>query len=223
MMNLFRVPNITTVLPFILASALFLLSVVPQIVWANTFGDQKKILVLGDSLSAGYGVEQGKEWVQLLANRLNQSAHSINVVNASISGDTTAGGLARLPALLEAESPTWVLIVLGGNDGLRGMSVKALNYNLQAMIDRVKQSGAEALLIGIRIPPNYGKKYTQLFERVFVDVAQQNQVPLLPFLIVGVAGQDQYMQADRIHPNVDAQPIIERDVWTFLKPILIGK
>ena len=200
--------------------AFFWVLLTPFAGWASQAPSQQKILVVGDSLSAGYGVAQGEEWVQLLANRLAESGASIGVVNASISGDTSAGGVSRLPSLLQSHNPTWVVIELGANDGLRGLSLKSMEQNLQTMIDMVRNSGAEAILIGILIPPNYGKKYTDRFALVYQNLAQKNTVPLLPFLLEGVAGNDAYMQADRLHPNADAQPLIEAHVWRFLGPIL---
>jgi len=179
------------------------------------------LLVLGDSLSAGYGIAQGQEWVTLLSQRLAREAQHVKVVNASISGETTSGGLARIKPLLEREAPAWVLIELGGNDGLRGMSLTAMEANLQAMVDAVEQSGAQAVLLGIKIPPNYGNKYRSRFEQVFVDVAERNDVALLPFLLDGVGGIDNLMQADRIHPNQQAQPLIADNVWAFLKPVIV--
>lgn len=181
---------------------------------------KQTLLIVGDSLGAGYGVPQEQAWATLLNGRFQQQALPYRVVNASISGDTTAGGLSRLNALLKRQQPTWVMIELGGNDGLRGMSLKSMQHNLETMVDQVVASGASPILVGIKIPPNYGKKYTQRFEQVFVTVAQQKQVPFLPFLLEGVAGWDQYMQDDRIHPNEKAQPIIEELVWGFLEPIL---
>ena len=178
------------------------------------------LLVVGDSLSAGYGIPQGKEWVHLLQQTLEQPQHSVRVVNASISGDTTSGGLARLKPLLERENPDWVLIELGGNDGLRGMSLRAMEGNLQAMVDMVKEQGATPLLAGIKIPPNYGNKYRSRFEQIFVSVSERNDVPLLPFLLDGVGGVDDLMQADRIHPNTQAQPIIANTVFKFIEPVL---
>lgn len=184
---------------------------------------QSVVLVVGDSLSAGYGIPQGQEWVTLLQHTLARQQLPVRVVNASISGDTTSGGLARLQPLLQQENPDWVLIELGGNDGLRGMSLPAMESNLQAMVDAVKAQGAQPLLLGIKIPPNYGNKYRNRFEQVFVDVAERNSIPLLPFLLDGVAGRDSLMQADRIHPNAEAQPAIADNVWTFIKPAVLKR
>lgn len=181
------------------------------------------LLVVGDSLSAGYGIPQGKEWVHLLQRSLAQKQVPISVVNASISGDTTSGGLSRITPLLEREKPDWVLIELGGNDGLRGMSLQAMETNLQAMVEAVKQHGAEPLLAGIKIPPNYGNKYRNRFEQVFVTISERNGIPLLPFLLDGVGGVDALMQPDRIHPNSQAQPLIADNVWNFMQNVLSDK
>ncbi|MGC1510262.1 arylesterase [Ketobacter nezhaii] len=181
---------------------------------------QGKLLLVGDSLGAGYGVEPGKEWAAILQQKFQQADMDITVANASISGDTTAGGASRIQTLLEREQPQWVLIELGGNDGLRGMSLKAMADNLQMMVTAVKSAAAEPLLLGIKVPPNYGRKYAERFEQVFSRVAQENKIPLLPFLLEGVGGEDRFMQADRIHPNEFAQPIIAELVWQFLRPQL---
>ncbi|MEE2731525.1 MAG: arylesterase [Pseudomonadota bacterium] len=186
----------------------------------DSSASERVLLVVGDSLSAGYGIPQGEEWVRLLQQTLEQQKLAVRVVNASISGDTTSGGLARLKPLLEQESPDWVLIELGGNDGLRGMSLSAMESNLQAMLDLVKQQGAEPMLAGIKIPPNYGNKYRSRFEQIYVDLSERNGVPLLPFLLEGVGGVEDLMQADRIHPNTQAQPLIAANVWQFLEPVL---
>jgi acyl-CoA thioesterase-1 len=197
--------------------AVFLLLPVAQ---AAERQQKHTLLIVGDSLSAGYGIPRGQEWVALLQQSMLEKSLQIQVVNASISGDTTAGGLSRIKPLLQRESPKWVLIELGGNDGLRGMSLSAMKSNLQSMVDAVKQHGAQPMLLGIKIPPNYGSKYRTRFEQVFVDVAASNDVALLPFLLDEVGGVEHLMQADRIHPNTIAQPIIAQNVWRFLKPIL---
>lgn len=183
---------------------------------------ERKILLLGDSLGASYGVPAEQGWAKGLHQRLqNESAH-LSVVNASISGDTTAGGLARLDALLQREKPEWVLIELGGNDGLRGLDLNAMKANLVAMVDLARLHQAQPALIGIKIPPNYGRKYRDRFEQVFVDISKEKNVPLLPFLLDGVGGIEQLMQEDRIHPNAKAQPVISENVWRFLQPLLNG-
>jgi len=179
-----------------------------------------KILLLGDSLGASYGVPPDKGWAVLLNQKFKQEKRNLQLVNASISGDTTAGGLARLEPLLKQVKPRWVMIELGGNDGLRGLNLQAMQKNLIAMISLVRKYHAQPLLIGIMIPPNYGTRYRDLFDQVYVNVSQSQQVPLLPFLLQGVGGVDQLMQADRIHPNTRAQPLIVQTVWKFLAPVL---
>lgn len=182
----------------------------------------QKVLLLGDSLGASYGVAADQGWAYLLNARLQKEKRAVQIVNASISGDTTAGGLARLKQALQQEQPQWVLIELGGNDGLRGLDLNAMKKNLAAMIDLTHQFNAQAALVGILLPPNYGRKYRQRFEQVFVDVSTQKKVPLLPFLLEGVGGIDKLMQEDRIHPNATAQPAIAENVGRFLQPLLDG-
>ncbi len=178
------------------------------------------LLLLGDSLGAGYGVQREHSWAYLLNERFRQQKNNIQIVNASISGDTTAGGLSRLEALLQQEKPRWVMIELGGNDGLRGMDIQAMQRNLEAMVQMVRQHQAQPLLVGIKIPPNYGRKYRERFEQAFVTVSEQQGVPLLPFLLEDVGGVGKYMQEDRIHPNAEAQPVIADNVWKFLAPVI---
>jgi acyl-CoA thioesterase-1 len=181
---------------------------------------EQKILLVGDSLGASYGVPSDKGWVALLNARLAQEGRPVKIINASISGDTTAGGRARLQSLLQQEQPQWVLIELGGNDGLRGLNLKAMRDNLEAMVAMVREQGAQPALVGIKIPPNYGRKYRDRFEQVFVDISEQQNVPLLPFLLENVGGVGNYMQDDRIHPNTEAQPLIADNVWTFLQALM---
>lgn len=181
---------------------------------------EKKILLLGDSLGASYGVPAEQGWVKRLNEHLQKTPGAPHIINASISGDTTAGGLARLESLLQTEKPAWVLIELGGNDGLRGLDINAMKNNLASMVALARKHNAQPALIGIKIPPNYGSKYRDRFERAFVDVSQQHDVPLLPFLLEGVGGVERYMQDDRIHPNAEAQPLISENVWRFLQPLL---
>lgn len=184
---------------------------------------EQKILLVGDSLGASYGVTAGKGWVHLLNQRLEKENRPVRIINASISGDTTAGGLARLQPLLQQEKPDWVLIELGGNDGLRGLNLNAMQANLLAMVNLVREQGAKPALAGIKIPPNYGRKYRDRFEQIYVDISQQHAVPLLPFLLEEVGGHEHFMQDDRIHPNAQAQPLIADNVWQFLQPLLDGK
>ncbi len=181
----------------------------------------ESILVLGDSISAGYGLEKIEQgWVALLAEKLRP--RGIIVANASISGETTAGGLARIDALLEQYRPTAVILELGGNDGLRGLSPARMETNLDGMIGRSRAAGAKVLLLGMRIPPNYGKRYAEMFQKVYTDLAGRRDVPLVPFLLEGVGGQDSLMQADGIHPKREAQEILLKQVWARLEPMLAG-
>lgn len=178
------------------------------------------LLVVGDSISAGLGLDTSQGWVSLLEQRLKQQGFDYRVVNASISGDTTAGGLARLPALLSEQKPTLVVIELGGNDGLRGMAPAQLQQNLASMVERSRAAGAKVLLLGMRLPPNYGQRYTDAFAKVFETVAQQQSVAMVPFFLEGVGGVPAMMQADGIHPATAAQPKLLDNVWPTLKPLL---
>ncbi len=176
------------------------------------------LLVTGDSLSAEYGIARGTGWVALLSNRLKQEGSSWEIMNASISGETTSGGLTRLPKLLAQKKPRLVIIELGANDALRGLSLVETEKNLRTMVELSKKSGAEVLLVGMRIPPNYGQEYTQQFAGLFVRIAKSQQVALLPFFLEGVAQRNELFQADRIHPNEAAQAIMFQNVWTALAP-----
>ncbi|MDZ4350613.1 MAG: arylesterase [Xanthomonadaceae bacterium] len=179
------------------------------------------ILVLGDSLSAAHNLPSEAGWVALLDDRLGEHLQPApEVINASISGETSAGGLARLPDLLQAHKPALVAIELGGNDGLRGLPPAHLRDNLHAMIALSREAGAKVLLIGIDIPPNYGRAYRERFAAVYRDLAEQWQVPLLPFLLEGVALTPGLMQPDGIHPTAEAQPRLLDNVWTVLEPML---
>ena len=178
------------------------------------------VLIVGDSISAGFGLDTRKGWVALLEQRLKQEGFDDKVVNASISGDTSAGGLARLPAALAAHKPDVVVIELGGNDGLRGQPPTQLKQNLASMIQQSQDSGAKVLLLGMQIPPNYGKRYVDAFAKVFGDVAEEKKVPLVPFFLEGVGGHPELMQADGLHPAVAAQDKLLENVWPTLKPLL---
>lgn len=182
--------------------------------------DGTRILVLGDSLSAAYGIPASSGWVRLLEDRLQARQPGAEVVNASISGDTSRGGLARLPAALERHQPQVVIIELGGNDGLRGLSLQRLRANLERMIEMTRESGARPLLIGIKLPANYGKTYGERFHAVFREVAEAREVPWVPFLLDGIALDRSLMQADGIHPTAAAQPIMLDNVWPVLAPLL---
>ncbi|WP_323147104.1 arylesterase [Pseudomonas marginalis] len=178
------------------------------------------VLIVGDSISAGFGLDTSKGWVALLQQRLKKEGFDDKVVNASISGDTSAGGLARLPAALAAHKPDVVVIELGGNDGLRGQPPAQLQQNLASMIEQSQASGAKVLLLGMQIPPNYGKRYVDAFAKVFNDVAMAKKVPLVPFFLEGIGGNPALMQADGLHPAVGAQGKLLENVWPTLKPLL---
>lgn len=178
------------------------------------------VLVVGDSISAALGLETSQGWVSLLQKRLDDEGFEHRVVNASISGDTSAGGASRLPALLGEHKPALVIIELGGNDGLRGQPPAQLQQNLAGMVERSQQAGAKVLLLGMRLPPNYGKRYTDAFARVYQDLAASRQVPLVPFFLEGVGGVEGMMQADGIHPAAGAQGKLLDNVWPSLKPML---
>ena len=182
--------------------------------WAGT------LLVVGDSISAAFGLDSRQGWVAMLQERLREEGFEHSVVNASISGDTSAGGAARLSALLAEHKPELVIIELGGNDGLRGQPPAQLQQNLASMIDASQSAGADVLLLGMRLPPNYGARYTTAFAQVFADLAEQKQVPLVPFFLEGVGGVPGMMQADGIHPTQAAQAVLLDNVWPTLKPML---
>lgn len=181
---------------------------------------QTTLLVVGDSLSAGYGVTTEVRWVNLLSQRLNSHCGPFQVINASVSGDTSQGGLSRLPALLSKHQPTLVIIELGGNDGLRGINSRAMHDNLLDMVKLSKQAGAAVLLLGVRLPANYGPEFTNAFHQVYYDVSEAESVPLVPFFLQGVALDMSLMQNDGIHPNDKAQPILKDNVWAGLRPLL---
>ncbi len=178
------------------------------------------ILVVGDSLSAGYGIPLERGWVAGLQRRLDAEGYEYRVVNASVSGETTSGGLERLPRALELHRPSVVIIVLGGNDGLRGLPPAELEANLEAMIRASQSAGARVLLAGMRIPTNYGPQYTERFYAVYGALAARYRTALVPFFLEGVALDDSLFQADGIHPNVAAQPVLLDNVWPALEPLL---
>lgn len=181
------------------------------------------ILVVGDSLSAEYGLERGKGWVALLDQRLVSDKLQATVINASISGDTTSGGRSRLPALLKQHQPTLVILELGGNDALRGLPLGMTRDNLQAMARAAKTAGAKVLVLGMQVPPNYGRQYGDDFAALFASVAKAEDAALVPFLLKGVAdapNAEAMFQPDRIHPREQAHPIMLANVWVGLKPLL---
>lgn len=178
------------------------------------------ILVVGDSISAAYGIQPELGWVSLLSGKIAQQKNGYQVINASVSGDMTSNGLNRLPELLRKHQPTIVIIELGGNDGLRGVSLKLIQSNLQQLVKQSKASGARVLLAGMRIPPNYGARYAEAFHQIYHDVARQNDIELVPFILDGVGGNGALMQSDGIHPTAQAQSIILSHVWNSLQPML---
>lgn len=178
------------------------------------------ILVLGDSLSAGFGIAIEQSWPALLNNRLQENRLPHKVANASISGETTAGGKSRLPALLEQHRPALVILALGANDGLRGLPLASARSNLIQMVRQAKTAGARVLLIGMRLPPNYGPEYTRLFAAMFDDIAKQEKTGLLPFLLEPVALDTNAFLPDRLHPTAAAQPKLLDHVWQALKPLI---
>jgi len=176
------------------------------------------ILVLGDSLSAEYGLARGTGWVHLLEQQLEKDKSSWTVFNASISGETSSGGMSRLPSLLTQKQPGIVMIELGANDALRGLPIAQTETNLRRMIQMSKKSGARVLLFGIQIPTNYGQSYTTQFKKLYQQLANEEQIELLPFFLEGVATKPELFQADRLHPNVKAQSILFKNVWGSMTP-----
>ncbi len=181
---------------------------------------EQKILVVGDSISAGYGLDPASGWVSLLDKQLQNSRPGWQVVNASISGDTTSGGLERLPTLLKAHKPAVVILELGGNDGLRGQPIDSIRGNLGQMISLSQRHDARVLLLGMQIPPNYGRRYTVLFHDTFRETAKTFDIPVVDFLLAGVATKPELMQDDRIHPTAEAQPLILDNVLPKLMLLL---
>ncbi|MDZ7787988.1 MAG: arylesterase [Halofilum sp. (in: g-proteobacteria)] len=182
--------------------------------------DRPTILVLGDSISAGYGVPVEDGWVGALSARLEAENYPHRVVNASITGDTTSGGRARLPDAVERHEPDIVIIELGGNDGLRGQPLEAMRQNLQAMIEHARGAGARVLLLGIRLPPNYGRAYIDRFIGVYEELAETTGVALVPRVLDGVGERREFMQDDGIHPNADGHAVILDNVWPTLQPLV---
>jgi acyl-CoA thioesterase I len=179
-----------------------------------------KLLVFGDSLSAGYGLKSGEEWPALLQQRLAAQGSSITVVNASISGETTTGGLARLPSALASAKPRWVILELGANDGLRGYPLKTMHDNLVAMIEKATHAGAKVMLVGMYAPPNYGKPYTEGFARQFSNIAADQKLVFVPFLLEPVVLQDDLMQQDGLHPVAAGQPLLLDWLWPKIETLL---
>lgn len=185
---------------------------------ANAAG--KTILVFGDSLSAGYGLAISRGWVALLEEKLKRERIDYSVANASVSGETSAGGRARIDAALERHRPSVVIVELGGNDALRGLPIAQMKSNLASIVERSKKGGARVLLVGMRMPPNFGADYMAAFEQAFAGVAKSEKVALVPFMLEGFGDDLDYFQPDRIHPNERAQPLILDTIWPKLAPLL---
>lgn len=198
----------------------FLISIVGLIPFPVIAADSPVLLVLGDSLSAGYGMNREQSWVHLLDLRLKKNGHSYQILNSSISGDTTQGGLARISRLLKNYQPEIVIIELGGNDGLRGINPAVTRENIKRMIEQSQLLGAQVLLAGIKLPPNYGTVYLEQFESIYSDLAGEFNTLLVPFFMEGVVFQAGYLQDDGIHPNVQGQPILLENVWKVLAPTI---
>jgi acyl-CoA thioesterase-1 len=178
------------------------------------------ILVFGDSISAAYGIRVEEGWVSLLQKKLASQGYGYRVVNASVSGETTGGGLARLPRALERHRPAILILELGGNDALRGLPLDNVRSNLDGIIRKSQAAGARVVLAGMRMPPNYGPRYSQEFQAVYADLSRQHEVPLIPFVLEEVALDASLMQADGLHPNAKAQPLLLEEVWPRLEPLL---
>ncbi|MFM7396427.1 MAG: arylesterase [Gammaproteobacteria bacterium] len=203
---------------FVLA---LLVAIAPAWSYGNPARDTSPtILVLGDSVSAGYGLASNEGWVALLQDRLKSQGYGYRVVNASVSGETTTGGLARLPRALSVHRPQIVIVELGGNDGLRALPLETSRRNLERIIETAQISGARVLLLGMKIPPNYGPKYSQGFEGVFRDLARRHRLPFEPFFLERIALVPGMIQADGLHPTAKAQPAMLDTVWPVLKPML---
>ncbi len=201
----------------VLKAALFSLSFLYFVAWpAQVFAENSKILVLGDSLSAAYGIAKPQGWASLLQTKLQAEHYRYDVMNASISGETSSGGVSRIDALLKQNKPKVVILALGANDGLRGLPIKEMTANLDNIITKSKQSGAKLLLVGMKIPPNYGPKYTKDFEQSYQLLSKRHHVPLVPFMLDNVAVKTDLIQDDGLHPNALGQPIILDNIWPAL-------
>ena len=186
----------------------------------NAVASARTILVFGDSLSAAYGIRPEQGWVALLEQRLQAQGYGYQIVNASVSGETSSGGLERLPRALQLHRPALVILELGANDALRGLPLSGTRENLATMVQLSQSAGARVLLVGLRIPPNYGPRYTQQFANIFPGLANQYHLPLVPFLLEHVALDPERMQADGLHPNAQGEPPILDTLWPYLKPLL---
>lgn len=186
-------------------------------------GDQQTILVFGDSISAGYGMQADESWVSLLSGKLESGAYDYKVINASVSGETTGGGVVRLNKALETHKPALLVLELGGNDGLRGYPIDKIKENLESMIKQSQAAETQVLLLGMVLPPNYGRRYTLAFENLYTELAEKFDVELLPFLLDGIATTESLMQRDGIHPKAEAQHLLLNEVWPYIERFTQGK
>ncbi len=199
---------------------IFSISVILSTLVASPAIAKQKILVFGDSLSAAYGLDEKSGWVHLLQNKLAETHRDYKVINASISGETTSGGASKIKQTLDRHQPDIIIIELGGNDGLQGLNLESMRQNLTKMIEEAQQRQVKTVLIGMKIPPNYGIKYTKDFSETFKALSKQYQTPYVPFLLEGIGGNPTLMQQDGIHANATAQPKILENVWPSLEPLL---
>jgi len=203
------------------AQLLIGLSCLSFVAWSSeAMAENPKILIYGDSLSAAYGIPQQQGWATLLQKKLNSQHYHYDVINASISGETTSSGLSRLTSTLAETKATIIILELGANDGLRGLPLKEMSANLSAMIKQSKKAGAKVLLLGIKIPPNYGPKYTESFSQIYTKLSKKHRVPLVPFMLENVAAKPQLIQEDGLHPNALGQPIVLENIWPHLQLLL---
>ena len=187
----------------------------------SIIADTKKLLIFGDSISAGYGIKESENWVALLADNLNKNSNiNFILINSSVSGDTTSGGVSRIKKALKVHSPDYVLIELGGNDALRGYPITNIQENLERIVSKVLEEKSKPILMQIKIPPNYGRRYVSAFENLYPTISKTYQIPLMDFLLENVALDQNLMQADGIHPNSKAQPIIAKQIYIEIKNIL---
>ena len=184
------------------------------------YAENPKIMIYGDSLSAAYGIPQQKGWASLLQQKLVSEHYQYDVVNASISGETTSGGASRIRNALSQIKPNIIILELGANDGLRGLPIESMIANLNTIIQEGKKSGAKILLVGMKIPPNYGPQYTKLFSQSYLKLSQEHQIPLVPFMLENIAGKTNLIQDDGLHPNAIAQPLVLDNIWSQLKMLL---
>lgn len=205
----------------VLKTALVSLCVLGLVAWAPAANaENPKILIVGDSLSAAYGIPQQQGWAVLLQKKLQLKNYRYDVVNASMSGETSSGGASRLNTALQKTKPAIVILELGANDGLRGLPISEMITNLSNIIRQSKQSGAKVLLIGMQIPPNYGPKYSEAFSQSYLRLSHEHKIPLVPFMLKNIAVQPDLIQQDGLHPNVLAQPMILENIWPQLKLLL---